>query len=202
MDTASASLRRWAALALLTMPLFLAGCGEAVPSAGALHSVKGKVVFSKPEALSGLKIEFVPKSPSARPASGDIGADGRFTLKTGDAEGVAEGEYGVCLDKPGGFAKGKYNLPIPQRVLRRGRCLPVRVRSSPTPPSFPRSTSNRSPARARRGGEASKTTDTPRPRGPSGPFARVPKCRTRSLSERSDYRCMRVPVRPPVAASR
>ncbi len=114
MDIASASLRRWAAPALLTMPFFLAGCGEGVPSEGARHEVKGKVVFSKPEALSGLRVVLEPKSPSARPASGTIGADGSFTLKGLNDQGVAEGEYGVRLDKPGGFPKGKFNSPIPQ----------------------------------------------------------------------------------------
>jgi hypothetical protein len=117
MDIASASLRRWAAPALLTLPLFLAGCGDSVPSAGALHPVKGKVVFSKPEALSGLKIELVPKSQSARPASGDIGPDGSFTLKSETADGAAEGEYGARLVKPGGFPKGKFNSPISQEYF-------------------------------------------------------------------------------------
>ena len=34
MDIASASLRRWAAPALLALPLALAGCGDASPPAG------------------------------------------------------------------------------------------------------------------------------------------------------------------------
>jgi hypothetical protein len=85
-----------------------------VPSAGALHPVKGKVVFSKPEALAGLKVALIPKSPSARPATGDIGPDGSFTLKSPDGDGAHEGEYGVRLEKPGGFPKGKFNSPIPQ----------------------------------------------------------------------------------------
>ncbi|HEY2155595.1 MAG TPA: hypothetical protein VGH33_08190 [Isosphaeraceae bacterium] len=117
MDIASSSLLRRAASAVLTFPLVLAGCGESVPSAGALHPVKGKVVFSKPEALLGLKIEFVPKSPSARPALGDLGPDGSFTLKSPDGDGAAEGEYGVRLMKPGGFPKGKFNSPISQEYF-------------------------------------------------------------------------------------
>jgi hypothetical protein len=117
MDTASLPLRRWAAPVFLTLPLALAGCGESVPSAGALHPVKGKVVFSKPEALAGLKVQFLPKSPSARPASGEIGSDGSFALKSQDGEGVAEGEYFVRLEKPGGFPKGKFNSPIPQEYF-------------------------------------------------------------------------------------
>jgi hypothetical protein len=113
MDSAPISHRR-AMLALLSLPMALAGCGEAPPAAGATHPVRGKVVFGKPEALSGLRIEFVPKSPGARPASGEIGADGGFALKSGEAEGIAEGEYGVRLYKPDGFPKGKFNSPIPQ----------------------------------------------------------------------------------------
>jgi hypothetical protein len=116
-NIAADPLRRSVAAVLLSLPFGLAGCGEPVPPAGALHPVKGKVVFSKPEALSGLKVRLEPKSPSARPASGDIGPDGSFTLKSEAGEGAAEGEYGVRLEKPGGFAKGKYNLPIPHEYF-------------------------------------------------------------------------------------
>lgn len=117
MDIVSATLRRWTAPALLALPLALAGCGDSVPRAGALHPVKGKFVFSKPEALAGLKVEFVPNSPSARPASGDIGADGSFTLKSPDGDGAAEGNYGVRLVRPGGSPKGKNTSPIPQEYF-------------------------------------------------------------------------------------
>ena len=114
-DCAAITPRRWASLALLALPLV--GCGDAPPPAGALRPVKGKVVFSKPEALSGLKIRFLPRSPGARPASGDLGADGGFALKSDAGEGAAEGEYGVRLDKPGGFPKGKFNSPISQEYF-------------------------------------------------------------------------------------
>jgi hypothetical protein len=114
MDIASAPFRRSAAAALLALPFALAGCGESVPAAGARHAVKGKVVFSKPDALAGLKVELVPKTDTARLASGDIAPDGSFSLKSADGEDVAEGEYGVRLVKPGGFPKGKFNSPIPQ----------------------------------------------------------------------------------------
>jgi hypothetical protein len=117
MDIASASLRRWASPSLLTLPLLLAGCGGEVPAAGALHPVKGKVVFAKPEALSGLKVAFLPRSPSARPASGDLSPDGSFALKSQDGDGAHEGEYHVRLEKPGGFPKGKFNSPIPQEYF-------------------------------------------------------------------------------------
>jgi hypothetical protein len=117
MDIALVPLRRRAAAVLLVLPFALAGCGESVPPAGALRPVKGKVVFTKPEALSGLEIQFVNKSPNARPASGTIGPDGSFTLKSEAGEGIAEGEYGVRLNKPGGFPKGKFNSPIPQQYF-------------------------------------------------------------------------------------
>jgi hypothetical protein len=112
MDSASTSLRLRAMFTLLTLPLVLAGCGDSIPAAGKSHPVKGKVIFSKPEALSGLRVQFLPRSPSARPASGDLGPDGTFSLKSEVGEGIPEGEYAVRLDKPGGFPKGKFNSPI------------------------------------------------------------------------------------------
>jgi hypothetical protein len=119
MDSASNPRLPRATLALLALPLALAGCGDSAPPAGARHPVKGKVVFSKPEALAGLKVQFLNKPGSTgRPASGDIGPDGGFTLKSETGEdGAAEGEYGVRLDKPGGFPKGKFNSPIPREYF-------------------------------------------------------------------------------------
>lgn len=115
MVTAPTPLRLRATLALLALPL--AGCGDSIPSPGTLRPVKGRVVFSKPEALAGLKVQFVPRSPSALPASGDVAADGSFTLKSAQGDGIAEGDYGVRLDKPGGLVRGRVNSPIPQEYF-------------------------------------------------------------------------------------
>lgn len=117
MDRSASRPRLPAILALIALPLAQAGCGDAPPPAGALRPVKGKVIYSNASALSGLKIDFVPKSESARPASGDIGPDGSFSLKSPQGQGIAEGEYGVRLDKPGGFPRGKFNLPIPHEYF-------------------------------------------------------------------------------------
>lgn len=117
MQSLAVSSCRWATIALLALPPALAGCGDSPPAAGSLHPVTGKVVFSKPEALPGLQVEFLPKSPTARPATGDIGAGGSFTLKSPDGEGAHEGDYNVRLVKPGGFPKGKYSSPIPQEYF-------------------------------------------------------------------------------------
>jgi hypothetical protein len=115
-------------LALLALSTALAGCGESIPTAGALRPVKGKVVFSKPEALAGLKLQLVPKSMGARPASGDIGPDGSFALASPDGEGAHEGDYGVRLDRPGGFPGGKFHSPISQEYFDEdGAFLTARV---------------------------------------------------------------------------
>lgn len=104
--------RRRASL-VLSIAVAAAGCGEAVAPAGKLRPVKGKVTFSKPAALSGLKVRFLPNSPSARTALGEIQPDGSFAVTTGDqGEGIAEGEYRVRLERPAN-AKGK---PAPSPI--------------------------------------------------------------------------------------
>ena len=91
---------------LLTLGLALAGCsGEpkavSLPSES-LHPVKGSVVTAEGTPLTEGIITFVPvKGTTSREASGKVGADGTFTLKSGDAsEGAAEGEYRVRIESP------------------------------------------------------------------------------------------------------
>ena len=92
------------AVALLGL-VALAGCsGEPSPVAlprGTLHPVKGKVVTVDDKPLTEGTITFVPVKSTSREASGKIGPDGTFTLKSGDAgEGAAEGEYRVRIESP------------------------------------------------------------------------------------------------------
>ena len=93
------------ALALfLTLGLVLAGCGEprsvSLPKE-TLHPVKGLVVTIEGTPLTEGDITFVPVKATSREASGKIGADGEFTLKSGDAgEGAGEGEYRVKIESP------------------------------------------------------------------------------------------------------
>jgi hypothetical protein len=99
---------------LLALALGLAGCGDSVPSAGALRPVKGKVVFSKPEAFAGLKVEFIPNAPTARPATGELKPDGSFELTTTTpGDGIAEGDYKVRLVRPAGVKGKPAASPIP-----------------------------------------------------------------------------------------
>lgn len=84
----------------------IAGCGESAPAAAPLHQVKGKVVYKDASALSGMKIQFLPKTPTGRPATGDIKSDGTFELKSADGDGIPEGDYRVKLVLPPA-AKGK-----------------------------------------------------------------------------------------------
>jgi hypothetical protein len=97
---------RWALALLWTLGLGLAGCGGE-PSAVSLpketlHPVKGSVTTAEGTPLTEGTITFVPvKGTISREASGKIGADGTFTLKSGDTnEGAAEGEYRVKIESP------------------------------------------------------------------------------------------------------
>jgi hypothetical protein len=71
---------------------FIAGCG---PSGPVLVPVSGTVTFPDGRAVPGGVIEFVPTGgESARSAIGD---DGTFSLKTGERDGIAPGNYRVVV---------------------------------------------------------------------------------------------------------
>jgi len=87
-------------LACLVVSGSIAGCGDSVAPAAALHPVKGKVKLEGPGSLSGMKISFLPNGPGARTASGDLQTDGSFELTTNSpGDGIAEGSYKIRLDK-------------------------------------------------------------------------------------------------------
>ena len=83
--------------------MMLTGCGGE-PSAVSLpsetlHPVKGSVVTAEGKPLTEGLITFVPVKNTSRAATGKIGSDGSFTLKSGDmGDGVAEGEYRVKIE--------------------------------------------------------------------------------------------------------
>ena len=73
------------------------GCGEEYgESRPALQPVKGQVLLDGKPLTAGEVVLVSPKYASEH--SGDIGSDGRFTIKTGDAEGAPEGDYRVRID--------------------------------------------------------------------------------------------------------
>lgn len=91
----------WSTFALVSA-MVLSGCsGE--PDATSLpnetlHPVKGKVVTPDDKPVTEGEITFVPVKTTSRAASGKIGADGSFTLKSGEqGEGAAAGEYRVKI---------------------------------------------------------------------------------------------------------
>jgi hypothetical protein len=111
----SSGPRRWlGVMALLGATLLgSGGCGDPSTAAGPLYPVKGKVLLPDGKPLTTGRVEFLP-AKGGMPASGDIGSDGSFSLKTGDGrEGAPAGDYKVRLEpttlaarktsKPGAF---------------------------------------------------------------------------------------------------
>jgi hypothetical protein len=83
--------------AILALVLF-AGCSEGGPET---YPVTGKVTINGQPA-SGLQIQFNPVEPGKEAASGNISADGGYTLYTGveGKEGAPPGKYKVTLSDP------------------------------------------------------------------------------------------------------
>ena len=77
---------------------FLAGCGDLVSSEATVYPVNGKVLLADGKPLTTGRVEFIPVK-GGMPASGDVGADGSFSLKTGSGqEGAPAGDYKVRLE--------------------------------------------------------------------------------------------------------
>jgi hypothetical protein len=91
--------REAAGLAVLCgLCLLLTGCGGAAPEVQGLVPVSGVVTY-KGEPLTSGVITFVPVGPTGQPASGNIGADGRYEAMTGtSAIGVHPGDYTVRVE--------------------------------------------------------------------------------------------------------
>jgi len=106
-------LRGWHGL------LLLAAVACASCSKGGLNPVQGKVLY-KGQPLEGAVVTFHPKGAGKsitllRPI-GRSGADGTFTVTTGDKEGAPAGEYVVTLVCPEvvNLAKGKISTAPPE----------------------------------------------------------------------------------------
>ncbi|MGL4419561.1 MAG: carboxypeptidase-like regulatory domain-containing protein [Gemmataceae bacterium] len=80
----------WTVVPFLLLNL---GCGSTSP---ATVPAKGRVIFQDGKPVAGGVIEFVPTN-GGDAARAKIGADGRFELKTGDAEGAILGTYTVVI---------------------------------------------------------------------------------------------------------
>lgn len=106
----------------------LAGCGggSGAPPVVTVHEVKGQVLLADGKPLGGGRIYFVPKDGTTT-SEGVIGADGTFSLTTGNSgSGAPPGEYKVRIEpddpsllaihkgRPGSQAK---KLPFPKKYL-------------------------------------------------------------------------------------
>ncbi|SRR5579883_563742 len=90
--------------------LSLAGCGTG-PDTGTLYPVKGQVLLSDGKPLPGGTVHFVPKR-GGLPASGQIEADGTFSLKSKTRDGAAPGEYKIRIE------------PSTEWLVKKGRGAP------------------------------------------------------------------------------
>src|SRR5438552_18045351 len=75
------------------------GCGDPdAPQAVKVYEVKGSVLLPDGKPLSGGTVEFEPVGESVYQASGEIGPDGTFTLRTQNSgDGAVPGEYRVKI---------------------------------------------------------------------------------------------------------
>ena len=100
---------------------FLAGCGGLVSSEATVYPVTGKVLLADGKPLTTGRVEFIPVK-GGMPASGDVGADGSFSLKTGS------GQQGI---RPAITRSGSNR----RRWPRRRPASPLRSLSRPSTPT-------------------------------------------------------------------
>jgi hypothetical protein len=90
----------------------LAGCGNLSPSEATVYPVTGKVLLPDGKPLTSGRVEFMPVK-GGMPATGDLGPDGSFSLKTGTGlEGAPAGEYKVRLEPTALASKKKGASPL------------------------------------------------------------------------------------------
>lgn len=85
------------------------GCGGEGPYSVKLYPVRGRILLADGQPLAGGSVQFIP-SEGGLPATGEVGQDGSFSLKTFKTrEGAAPGRYKVRVEPSGGLLvrKGK-----------------------------------------------------------------------------------------------
>ncbi|MGO9600258.1 MAG: carboxypeptidase-like regulatory domain-containing protein [Isosphaeraceae bacterium] len=101
-----------------TLLMFLLGsvnCGGPGPYSGALYPVKGRVLLADGMPLTGGLVQFIPME-GGLPASGVIGPDGTFSLKSlKTRQGAAPGQYRVRIEPSAELRvkKGKTKKKLP-----------------------------------------------------------------------------------------
>lgn len=88
------------------------GCGGSRLQPVVTHEVKGKVLLADGKPLAKGRVVLVPVEGLTPSASGDLGADGAFTLTTRDSgDGAAVGKYKVRIEPPQDQQTRKYVRP-------------------------------------------------------------------------------------------
>lgn len=98
-NSSNAASKAGKAVALAAFVLLLAGCGDSGPTR---YPVRGSVTYlGKPVTggwVSFTRTDKVEKGTPMRPATGELGDDGRYVMKTfGSDDGVMPGEYDVSI---------------------------------------------------------------------------------------------------------
>jgi hypothetical protein len=112
--------RRWL---VLLAAVAITSCSKG----DALNPVQGTILDNKGQPVDGAVVTFHPKGGGKNYTLvlpvGRTGADGTFTLRTGEKEGAAAGEYVVtlvCHEVVNPQAKGKISLAPPETKDRFG----------------------------------------------------------------------------------
>ena len=96
--------RGWGLLLVGLLAVIAAGCGGAKSSLPPTFPVTGTVKFTSGQPVAGGAVQFASVTDSSFAVSGDIGADGAFTLATvkgtDQVTGAPEGEYKVTVQPP------------------------------------------------------------------------------------------------------
>jgi hypothetical protein len=103
-----------AGMTAVCLAAWLAGCGGPSAASGPFYPVKGKVTLPDGKPLAGVKVVF--RGPVVAGAATE--SDGSFTIKSGDKDGLPEGDYSVRLEvlETKGSVK-KAVLPFPGKYL-------------------------------------------------------------------------------------
>ena len=107
----------WLAAAAVIAAVAVAGCGRS----DRLEIVSGEIVFTDGHSVVGGVVEFDPVEKDGRPARAAIGADGRFSLRSGSAVGARPGRYRVAVVQMNDPAVAAHHHDRPRVHPRFGR---------------------------------------------------------------------------------
>ena len=108
--------------ALLGLPLLWAvgaGCGDSPGRVGPTYEVTGQVLLKDGKPLKAGRVTFLAADDLSPPASGAIGADGRFTLTTKvEGDGAVPGQYKIRVEPATSVVKnGATKPPFPAKYV-------------------------------------------------------------------------------------